>query len=160
MIPEAILNGIGSFLQEFIYDIWNDANRAVLFSVIGGICLYFIRSWADGRRITQSLARVLHFELEENQRRLMFTRLNGIPQADPMGVDSVYKGLLASSNIRYLYKHQEPLYRLYSMTSADDPNLLDVLEKTILSVGETACPSMRSKIAVRRAVRRLVRRRP
>lgn len=67
---------------------------------------------------------------------------------------------MASSNIRYLHKRQEPLYRLHSMTSASDPNLPDMLKKTILSVGETACPSMRSKIAVRRALRRLLRRRP
>lgn len=160
MIPEAVLSAAGVVLQEFIHDIWDDANRAVLFTIVGGIFLYFIRSWADGRRITQSLARVLHFELEENQRRLIITRLNGISQANPMRVDSVYRGLLASSNIRYLHKHQEPLYRLYSMTSASDPNLPDMLKKTILSVGETACPSMRSKIAVRRALRWLLRRRP
>lgn len=157
MILDAILSGASSSIQAFLDSVWEDANRAVLLSVIGGIFLYFVRSWADGRRTAQSLARVLHFELEENQRQIMGTWLAGMPRADPMRVNGVYSGLIASGNIRYLHKHQETLYRLYSITRSDDPKLPGALEGAIISIGGVAFPSMRGKLA---SMRRTLRRRP
>lgn len=153
MASEAALGGAGAAVQAFLDGVWNDANRAVLVSVLGGIFLYFVRSWADSRRMARSLARALHFELEENQRELMSTRLSGVQQAGPMRIDGVYRGLLASGNIRHLHRHQEMLHRPYSMKSAGDPGLPSALEGAIVSIGEAACPSMRGRIsAVRRAL--------
>jgi len=122
---EAVLGSTVGAIQAVMVSIWDDTSRAVLISVVAGIVLYFVRSWADGRRVTQSLARALHFELEENQREIMSARFSGLSQANPIKIDGVYRGLLASGNIRYLHKHQESLYRLYSMKSSDNPELLD-----------------------------------
>lgn len=154
-----VLDGVGHAVWAFLAGIWDDANRAVLISVLVGICAYFARRIMDDLRMSQSLAQVLGSELAENRRILTRAEKRGRP-ATSMRIDGVYRGLLATGNIRYLRKHQEALYRLYSTTRADDPDLLSALEDAIGSIGgESRSPVRRGLAAVRRALRRLLRRR-
>lgn len=155
---DLVLDDVGSAVWAFLTGVWDDANRAVLVSVIVGICAYFSRRLMDDLRMTQSLAQVLGSELDENRRALIKARRRG-KRAAPMKINDVYRGLLATGNMRYLRKYQEELYRLYSITRVDDPDLLGALEDVIVRIGNESRHLVPRKIsAVRRALR--LRRRP
>jgi len=161
MMPlDFVLDGVSRAVWSFLAGVWDDANRAVLISVLVGICAYFARRFMDDLRMSQSLAQVLGSELAENRRILAKAEKRG-RRATPMRVDDVYRGLLATGNIRYLRRHQEALYRLYSTTRADDPDLLSALEDAIVSIGGESRPLVHRRLAAAgRALRRLLRRRP
>ena len=159
MALEAPLDGIGRAVWEFLAGIWDDANRAILISVIVGICAYFARRFMDDLRMSQSFAQILGSELVENRKSLMRAEKRGKSTA-PMWIDGVYRGLLATGNIRYLRKHQEALYGLYSVTRADDPYLRGALEDAIVDIGDSSRSLVsRAIAAARRALRKTRRRR-
>jgi len=153
------LDGVSRAVWAFLASVWDDANRAILVSVIVGICAYFARRFMDDLRMSQSLAQVLGSELAENRRILTGVEKRG-RRASPMRVDGVYRGLLASGNIRYLRRHQEALYRLYSTTGADDPGLPAALEAAIVEIGNVSRPLVcRWLSTAQRALRGAFRRR-
>lgn len=83
-----------------------------------GIFVYFFRRWWDRSRMRQSMARILHTELNINAEIVVVCRLNGIDHTSIV-FDDVYRGLLTSGNIQYLSDYQHRLHSLYSSLRRD-----------------------------------------
>lgn len=85
-----------------------------------------IKNMLDKRAMRKDMARLLYNELRANRDEIIECKRTGVPRRASV-INSVYNGLMASGNMKYLKEHQITLYRLYVSMTRNDTNAIDLI---------------------------------